>query len=175
MRDIPYHSDGTERGSYSTKQRFIKKIGGDNLENGFDSMQIRIWTYYKDIDSLNLYVIKNTSGNWSATVYEAHYNYSFERNEESIILKDSEGVSKTPKSGWKDFLQSLFELEIARLPDATKVRGTEGITDGNTFFIEVATNNSYRFYEYPDPFLVQDSIPETNKMKLILNLIEDEL
>ena len=172
-REIPLYSDGKERWGYLFKNKVLEQINGDFLENGFDSIQIRIWSVLENIDSVKLLVLKNIDHEWSADLYRAYY--SCETIKDSLILKQVKSESKTPKSGWNAFIKELFMLEITSLSDYSKVKGYEAVTKGDTFFVEIASKSEYKFSEHPAPFLLKDSVMEADRMYSILNLVQFEL
>lgn len=141
----------------------------DSLELGYDSLQIRIWYDYSLISLRRLVIIKNEGGKWSAKAYRLLA--SWYNGRDSIYRKES--IPIEPKSGWNDFLKSLFKLPVMTLPNEYEIGGGGGL-DGNAFSIEVATKNRYRFYSYENPSR-DAGLPQVREMDAILTLVQKEL
>jgi hypothetical protein len=155
-----------------TKQK-EKQLNLDAIEDGFDSLQIRIWFEHSFIEDRELLVIKKVNSSW---VGELHF-LKVEWNDSSItetVVQHKE-LQKAPISGWENFMSKLFRLKIMSLPDISKIPGYgEGlVADGTSFSVEVATNKIYRFYRYWEP----GDFPEywqVKNMADIIKLIEVE-
>ena len=71
------------------------------LENGFDSLGIRMWYSPAYVDSIKLISIKNINSKWVAHVSDYKIYYNKNRN----LIDSLSGVTrkKDPKSGWQYF------------------------------------------------------------------------
>jgi len=94
-------------------------------------------------------------------------------NSETITSKSIE--DKSPTSGWENFSKKLLGLQIITLPDSNDIPGYESGNDGNTYSVEIATPNQYRFYNYWTPSLFQDSLWQAKNMVDIITLLDKEL
>jgi hypothetical protein len=171
-KDIPKDIKGNPKGFYQKKKEIEKMIGLDPLENGFDSMQIRIWYGVALKDKLQLLIMKKSDSKWSAKFYSLELNYDKNRN--TLVSVSSNVESKEPISGWSNLADSLYNLNILTLPDSQSINGYGNCNDGDGVTIETATIKSYRIYNYPC-FLNQDGIEQAKKIELIMELIEKEL
>jgi hypothetical protein len=167
-RDVPKEKEGFPENLtriYDTRQK-VKKMKLDNLENGYDSLQIRIWYDYELKIEKNMLIIKCQNGVWSAI------SYIYEDRGDTIAKFRKEHLS--PKAGWNSFINELYALKIATLPDMHQIPGMEGGLDGITYNIEYATKYQYRYYGYWGPAEFQDKYWQAKNMVKILNLIEKE-
>ena len=172
MRDIPLDKKGKPTLSYLSKVQIAAQLKLDTLENGFDSLQIRIWYGYARTDSGQLVIIKNINNKWTAELFTLLYHLNENGNTLKSISKNV--VLREPNSGWENFTSNLFELQIMGLPDFRKIINYPDIADGNGVSIEIATTKQYRYYLYQEPKMVQDKIKQAKKIEEILELIEDE-
>jgi hypothetical protein len=161
-------------GSIFLKEKRIieKKLGLNSIENGFEDLQIRIWKGFSQTDYLQLKVFSNNGKTWSAQLYNLVLHY--DKNFDSVVAVTNEVVTKTPRTGWKFFTDSLFKLDILNLPDDSKIPNYNISSDSDLLTVEIAKGNSYRFYSYADIETLSKSIEEARKMEQILKLIQDE-
>jgi len=171
-RDIPVDKKGNKVLSYISKVRATSLLKLDTLENGFDSLQIRIWYGYARIDSGQLFVLKNVNGKWNAEMLTLVYHMS--RNEDSLLSIGKSSISGEPKSGWISFYNRLFKLKVMSLPDMRKISNYPDIADGNGISIETAIISKYRYYSYQEPIYAQERVKEARNIEQILELIESE-
>jgi hypothetical protein len=173
VKDIPLDKNGKVVASYKYKNEIVSKLKIDTLENGFDSIQIRIWYGYAFKDTAQLVIVKNRNDKWSADLYTLLP--SFNKNRNAIESINSLVLIKEPKSGWIKFMKELFDLQIMTLPDMDKIAPNIVIADGDGVVVEVSTKNQYRFYHYLEPSSIQDKLPQAKRMENILQHIEKEL
>lgn len=69
VKDIPLDKKGRPRSYYRNKGGVENKLGLQSLENGFDSLQIRIWYGYAFNDTSQLAIFKNSNGNWKGDFF----------------------------------------------------------------------------------------------------------
>lgn len=170
--DVPLNKKGEYVKSYYYKNKVTSKMALDNIEKGFDSIQIRIWHGYSFNDSAQLFLLKKRNGKWEANLFLL--KFFFNENRDSLISVSKDVKNKVPKSGWNSFTKEIFDFGIADLPDMFKVAPDLVMADGNGISVEISTRNRYRFYRYQDPYLLQDKLPTAKKMEQILQLIEIE-
>ena len=170
-KEIPIYQNGGVDIFYELAKTKQKQLGLDSIENGFDNLQIRVWYDFALVRERKLVVITNKDTNWTATVYDLQVDW--DGKTETILSQKVKQV--TPKSGWASFSKELLALKILTLPDQDDVKGYYGGTDGETYNVELATKNQYRFYGYWTPQLYQDKFWQAKNMVAILELFETEL
>lgn len=172
-REIPVYKSGDTSLFYRIPKQHVKQLKLDQLENGFDSLEIRIWYNYSFISNRNVLIIKRQGGEWTATAFKMEVEWNAKKKTEWII--DREKERPEPQNGWDNFLTKLFALQVMTLPDMDRIPGlSDGWTDGVSYDVEVATKNQYRFYSYHLPEKFADHFPEAANMVKILELVEME-
>lgn len=156
---------------YTLAKAKQRQLGLDSLENGFDNLQVRVWYDFALVRERKLVVITNRDAVWTAVVYDLQVDWDGQT--ETILSKNVKQV--TPKSGWVTFSKRLLELKIVTLPNQDVIEGYYQGTDGETYNVEVASKNRYRFYGYWAPGLYRDKFWQAKNMTEILNLFETEL
>lgn len=173
IKDIPRSRKGMEPAYYKNKPQIERAMGLNSIENGFDSIELRLWYGYSIDDSSQLVVLKKGKNQkWISELCNFKYKYDERNNILTSIGKVC--FDRTPKSGWDHFTRKLFDLEITDLPDAGKLPGYIDATDGGSIIIEVATSKLYRIYAYQLPSVNQEKFIQAKKMVDILRLIEEE-
>lgn len=172
IKDIPLKRNGKLPAYYLNKPNVERQLGLNTLENGFDSIQIRIWYGYAFIDTSQLVILKNNNQEWVAELIT--FKYHTDNSIDSVKAIDKTSVKSQPKSGWSNFINKLFSLKITELPDFSKVKNYHDIMDGDDVIVEISTVNSYRIFSYKEPRHFKERIPEAKRMELILELVEDE-
>lgn len=169
--DVP--SDGMGKGSLFESIKLIRdSLKLDTLENGYDSLQIRIWLGYSFTYKQQLIILKNHKGNWNAYYFEIKPHY-YERTD-SLISFEKYVAKKNPKMLWQDFIKTLYSYKILTLPDYSRIKGYKApALHGNGIVIEVSDMHSYRLYSYPLPKLAQE-FSEAKNIENILNLLTQE-
>ena len=145
----------------------------DTLENGYDSLQIRIWTTYQRKDTFQIISLKRHNNQWAGEYCESSIHYSKQRD--SVLKYDILKKALFPKIGWQSLLDSLLKQDIKTLPDCTKLTNYALPTDGaNTVIIETSTIDRYRLYMYEVPTANAVSFPEAAKVDRMLKLISSQ-
>ena len=147
----------------------------DTLENGYDSIQIRIWATYARKDSEQVISIKRHNHQWSASYCLAAEFLSPQTD--SLRCFPIKTQALYPKSNWQEVLDSLISFDILLLPNCTKVKGymqSIPFDGGNAVTIEVSTVNLYRMYMYALPSSNKDEFKEAASVDAILNLLSYE-
>lgn len=174
IKDIPKNPNGKESNVYKFIMQMANKLNIEKLDNGFDSIQIRIWCSYSFKDTSQMLVLKKVNNNWVSNIYTIFFKSDTSQFEtiDTLISKQSNLI---PKSGWKIFTDNLFDLKIKDLPDMDSLPGNEfDIIEGNVFSVEVATKNKYRLYTYVNPYEFEKIWWQAKNMENILQLIEKE-
>lgn len=169
VRDLP--PDGMEPGSLFASLKLIRdSLRLDTLENGFDSLEIRIWLSYSFTLRQQLVVIKSQRGTTTGCFYdfEPQLNSSGDSLDSFRITR----VPKYPNSSLSYFLDTLYVYRILTLPGYEKSEKYLDSTHPNEMTVEVATKNKYRLYQYPIPTYQLSGDART--IKDILKLITNE-
>jgi hypothetical protein len=171
-KDIPLDKKGRPRSYYRNKGGVENKLGLNTLENGFDSLQIRIWYGYAFNDSSQLVILKKTNGSWKGDFFTLKYNLNNRRDSIESISKQV--MSKEPRSGWQSFINKLLALHVLTLPDYQTIPDYYQGADGDAVIVEIASERLYRIYSYQAPGVHKDKHNEARNIEDILTLIEDE-
>lgn len=172
IREIPLYRDGTPVGYYLHKRLIAEKLGLKTLEEGIDSIEVRIWCGYAALDSAQLVIIRNLEGRWRAELYSLVFEIV--DNQDELTSFSKEPILAKPKSGWQRFSKELFSLGITTLPDVDKVEGYPQHTGRDGFVIEVAKKEKYRIYSYPEPYTRQEKFWQARNMVSIIELLKQE-
>jgi len=173
IKDIPV----TKNGSLPSYYKFVKKNEGklnlSNLENGVDSIEIRIWFGYSANDTAQAIIIKNIRGNWESKILTLEDKRLGIGDANPVRIINSKKI--TPKNGWNNFIESLFKLKINTLPDKRYISNYPDIIDGSGVIFEIASPKSYRIYNYVEPGMYQNMIPQAKLVSKIILALETEL
>jgi hypothetical protein len=172
-KDIPIGKNGKIVSRYLLKDSTERKAGFTSLENGFDSLQIRIWYGYTLSNKEQVIILKNTNSNWSAELYTLTSYYDTAKNAITSVTKSVQ--HGYPVSGWKAFIKKLLALKILTLPDYEQIPDYHLGTDACGVTVQIATSNKYRIYSYAEPMNHIDDAWQAKNMEQIMELIEDEL
>lgn len=171
-KEIPIWNDGEVDLFYKLTKQKGEQLKLKDLEEGFDSLQIRIWFDYSLIDFRELYIFNYQETKWEGAYYFMRTDWDSSKLTERIT--ESKRKIITPKSGWKDFTNKLFEFKITTLPNMADIEGLEdGWTDGTTYNVEIGTKNHYRFYSYHVPSEFTQFWQARNMVE-VLKLIKEE-
>lgn len=172
-KEISTWKDGRPNLAYQLTQQKREQLNLINLEDGFDSLQIRIWCKHTLVDIGDVYIFKYKNSKWEGFHYFIRVDWDNENLTENVI--ESKKTQFIPKSGWSNFTSNLFENKITTLPDMREIEGLEDSWhDGINYNIEIATEFNYRFYSYhlPEKFI---EFWQAKNMVEIINLIEEEI
>ena len=170
-KDIPLDQKGNPMGFYKWKDIIEKKGDFQTIENGFDSLEIRIWYGHAFSDKLQLLVISKWKLGWNGELVEL--NCVYDKKHDSILSISRLSKKVLPKTGWKDFILKINKLKVQSLPNYSTINNYSVCSDGDGVTIEVATVNKYRIYNYPC-FESNAQIWQAGNISKIMNLIENE-
>jgi hypothetical protein len=154
--------------SYQDAKSIGKFLNLDSIENGYDSLQIRLWIYPALLNRRDLYLLKRAKGRWSAMHYVVAVESESEADRIRYILKDSATVA--PMSGWNQFIETVYALDIITLPNMEQIPINDNIyDDGWNYSIELATKKFYRFYSSMSLKNFKQSIPKQEKWCKLYN------
>ena len=173
-KEIPKGKDGQNVYSYKWMKILTEKSKIKNLEEGIDSMCIRLWFSGSFRDTVKVIELKNENHIWTHNRYDLIVHYKdFWKDQLDVKL-----VSKTqtkPKSEWSTIIDSLFKLGITKLPNDLAITHYTIPNHGNDVMIEAATKDYYRLYNLPIvQFGENKTIEEAQKGIGIIRLIESE-
>lgn len=171
-KDIPTYKDGALTLSYLFSKKFEEILGLEKLDEGVDSIEIRIWYDFSFVDTSQLIILKYHRQEWKAKFYT--FNYKHESSIPSIKLLQKLVEEKEPKSGWHQLITKLNNSNIKTLPDQSKVSGYNLHTDGNGVSIEFATPYNYRIYAYQMLGMDREKFKEVTDTESIVDLIAEE-
>lgn len=148
-------------------KRDIEKTGLLSLDNGYDSMFIRLWYTYGS--TKQVVELRKTMGKWNAEFHSMELGIV----DNKISITNTTSIQGYPKSNWNVFTDKLFSLDILNLPDDSDLYNYNVDADGNFVVVEIATKKNYRIYSYSVPY-VNLEFPQAVKMENIMKLIEEE-
>ena len=171
-KDIPIWYENKPDLFYQLISKKSKQLKLDKLENGFDSLQIRIWYDFALSNKDKLLILKYKNSKWKGFYYSLNVEWNAYKLTNKV--KKARKFEVQPKSGWESFITKIFENKIESLPNMKDINGlVDRWSDGKTYSIEIATKSKYRFYKYhlPEKFL---EFEEVKNMTEILKVIESE-
>lgn len=171
-KDIPFYKDGTPRTFYTNKPLVEKKLGFHSLERGFDSICLRFWYGYGNLDRGQVLVLKNVKNEWFGQLI--NFQYHFIEKGDSIVSISKDVQNIRPKSGWGFIINKMNDLAIVDLPDDFKIQGYERVADGNTLIIETSTKTKYRIFSYKEPSIAAKTSSEARRIIEWLKLISEQ-
>ncbi len=161
-------TDTSHKGTCFRNIRAIsRQLKLPSLEDGFDSLQIRIFFDYSLAIKKHLFVIKRTDKKWQGRLYEITVDYIDTLDYDIVERYNSNEIE--PKLGWQHFIDELSKLKFRDIVD-TLSHGT----DGTSICIETATNDSYTYYDYWEPAYTKDTNTHSFNMYKIIELLKRE-
>ena len=183
-KEIPrYPNDRIFKYYKFTKQK-QKQLDLSVPENGFDSLQIRLWFTYPE----NLYQfgeLLELSFKPGQVPFAKYYKLDIFFNptrEYEVINFHKDSVIKEPKSGWVELSNKIDSLRIIELPTISDLKEFQDSTMLDDLFnntsltvvAEVSTDSSYRYFEYNN-FDKYQEIKEVNNMYTFIKYIRKDL
>jgi hypothetical protein len=151
------------------RKQVLQLANLQDLQNGFNELQIRVWLAYSGIVE-NVLIFAKINNRWEGSSNRLEFSYDSVTNQLVSIKRESKLIS--PKSGWQVFTDSLLSFGVADLPDMTDIPGYGIERDGSWITIEYANCKVYRLYSYQTPWALQDKFTQAKKIVDISNLIE---
>ena len=135
----------------SGKKEVIKKYRLDNLENGYDPFEIRIWFSKGKYIYTRLLIIKEHTA--KKVISLENYFYFIDKNRHYKLINSKRNISKKKLLLTVDqsaeLKQKIMEFKILEYPKKYFYASEETITiHGTSYFIEIATPGSYVHYSY---------------------------
>lgn len=169
IKQIPLTSRGNYSKIFYQTVRNTKILKLKKLEDGFDSIYIRLWYEYSFTNNIQVVEFSKTGDDYLANFY-LFENVNF-GNEYSSPTKTL--ITKSPKSGWPVFFAKLFLNKIDKLSSFEDLSGYDAPMDGSSVTVEIATHNKYMIYDYLSP-KSNRIFPEADYIEKIMELIEEE-
>jgi hypothetical protein len=146
----------------------------ERLENGFDSIAIRVWLSYNRKDTLQVFTIKRQNNLWIG--YFSQGAYEFSEHHDSIRYVGKIGIAVKPMLDWRIFVDSLIRFNILKLTDYRKITSMNDypLDGGNSVTFEISTKSLYRIYTYEMPGHFAAKHKEAADVVRILNLIQGQ-
>jgi len=132
-----------------------------SIENGVDSLEIRLWTSLGHTDLNLVDILKYENNNWHYS--QNRYWYSGDANfpnKGSKMFLDSAEI-KSPKLdlAFSEIIAKLKAIDLRTLPSQSQITGfSDNIADGEYYDLEVATKNYYRHLFFHEPRRYSDSV-----------------
>ena len=169
IKKIPKDRYGRNYPYYNMAQEYTKDVGLNPLNDGFDSIFLRIWYPYRS--NVQVIDIKKIVEKWDAE----YHSMEIDLINDKLHAVNIKTQQIHPESGWNSFTSNLFSLNILNMPHQSELSGYEsGDADGTSITVEIATRKSYRIYSYTNPN-VHLEFPEAKQVENIMELIENEL
>jgi hypothetical protein len=146
-------------------------FGLNSLSHGVDSIEIRI-RFYESMATSRLFILKHNGKKWN-----------FDLVTFGVYTLDSVSGHKTivhPRSGVNGFINKIFRLHVFSLRDITLFRGyreellANSSTDGNAAIIEIATQKTYKCYEYDQPESLYYKYWQARNILMFVKLLKRE-
>lgn len=168
---------------YKVKENLVKELNLQNLENGVDTFELRLWVKSEPTNGGQVFIIKKIKNEWTCfnyfyiegkfkwidnrEIYENFYNFSVD----TFWVK-----KRNPKSNWINFMQKIDKEGIFELQNQSDIIGWKDIVeDGITYSVEYANNSKYRFYSYNCPDVYSDNFIDCKRMTNILEIFDEEI
>ncbi|MET0636620.1 MAG: hypothetical protein ABWZ25_11375 [Chitinophagaceae bacterium] len=159
---------------YNVTRILTGKLKLENIDSGFNGLQIRVWYSQSFNDTSQLLVLKRMSDKWAGQIF----TYVLQRDKKTSKLIDSIVYVSSPiapKSGWKNIYGDLKRLKIMDLADMSALSGNGvDILDGNGVSVEISNEEKYRFYSYTSPTSFADRWWQANNIDEFLNITQSE-
>jgi hypothetical protein len=172
IRDIPKDPDG-KQDLYNSIVILRDSLKLDTLENGFDSLQIRIWFTYPFTDRQQLVILSRKHKQWEYKYIDYKPHYIKIQNKDSLIYIEKRAILKSPKGSWNEFTDSIYYFNIMTLPDYSTLKNYTLPTDPDGKIFEIGTKHEYRLYYYPSSTLSTE-FRESRDVNNIVRLFEKE-
>lgn len=193
---IPIDGFGNFDIEYAYKKAQINYAGLNIIENGFDSIFIRIWnTVPINLDQQILeFSKKNNSKSWVGNYYylvldtaniklkypitpgqkmsDTGKNYYLLDTVQTMYKATRKEKLDEPYQGWELFGKQLLNTRITTAPDWTNIHDYNNDSSNNLILIEIATKDYYRIFSYPS-LSANTEINQTKKVLKFIKLCEE--
>jgi hypothetical protein len=159
---------------HNKKSDLERKLGLESLEDGYDSIQIRFSYSIAIFDEWVLIALRHNGIKWTGEVSIIKEHFSQEK--ETVDSLSRKIRFDQPKSGWIEFINKLFDLQVLVIEDQKIILNDEfaSATDGDGVFFEIATPNVYRNYGYSNLDIQSKRFWQVGNVKVIKDIFIDE-
>jgi hypothetical protein len=146
--EIPTESNPERLFYYQNLMDKSEALGLEKMNNGIsDSLEIRLWINPRRSSKRKLIRLVKTEQGWQATKYDYVVKWIVSENREAADYLKSEDIY--PEGGWTALEKTTFSNGIVSLKDMDDLSNIfDDGTEGDSYFVEVATQSYYRFYRY---------------------------
>ena len=128
---------------YNTIKRTEILLGLTSLEQGSDSMELRIWRHRIMNSGHSVLILNYENKKWNAKEYL--YSLTIDTiGDEKLAFKEANVIE--PRNGWSPVLRNISNLGLEKLSDTIPAPSNIGLMDeGIVYGIEISTKNIYIF------------------------------
>jgi len=183
-KEIPRYPNNRIFKYYKFTKQKQKQLDLSVPENGFDSLQIRLWfTYPENLYQFGELLELNFIPGQEPFVKYYKLDIFFNPTREyEVINFHKDTIIKEPKNGWVELSNKIESLKITELPtisDLKEFQDSVMLDDlfnntSLTVVTEVSTDSSYRYFEYNN-FDKYQEIKEVNNMYTFIKYIREDL
>ncbi len=175
IKEIPLYTNGQPVISYDLTKGFSQKLNPSTIENGTDSLRIRIWYDFSLIGNKKMIDIVCTTATCSAKLYQWVGYMTFDSSKK-IIVEDIKTSQLIPKTNWNNILNNIKQLKILELPTMDSIPDLrDSWADGHNVSFEIGTKDKYRFYCYHMAEKFADRFWQAANVDKFLDILEVEL
>jgi hypothetical protein len=153
--------------SFHEVRQLASQLNLGLVEDGFDSLQIRVWFDYSMAKKRHLIIIQRKNNRWSGYLYDMNVRAVDTLNYHVLVDYSKKDIE--PLSGWENLISNLNLLKIQELSDTS-----QSGTDGTTYCVEILTSNKYTYYNFWEPEYTKDIKWASANMVRIRALLERE-
>ncbi|GEM_PF-1663771 len=166
---------------YEVKKKAAQELMLNQLENGSDSFELRLWAKVEVMPLGQVFIIKRIDNKWTCLNYNYVETAKWSPGPNMLDYAkafsiDTFAVKKLePKTNWKTFFNAIEKEDIYNLPSQSDIKGWKNkVSDGYTFYVEYATKYKYKFYWYNCPDVYENEFKECRQMSNILSVFSKE-
>jgi hypothetical protein len=183
-KEIPRYTNNKLFKYYKFTKQKQKQLDLSIPENGFDSLQFRLWFTYPE----NLYQfgelieLNYKKGQEPVAKYYKLDIFFNPTREYEVINRVKDTTIINPKNGWVDFTNKLMDLKIIELPTISDIKVFQDSVMLDDLFnntsltvvTEISTDSYYRYFEYNN-FDKYQNIDEVSRMYQFIKYIRENL
>jgi hypothetical protein len=152
---------------FNNVRQLSRQLKLEPVEDGFDSLQIRIWFNHSMAKKKHLVIIERQTDEWKGRLYEMNVGYVDTLNYNIVEHYNKKNIK--PVSGWQQFISELYQYKIQEL-----LGNSGGGADGMAYCVGILTAGSYVYYSFWDPEFTKDRNGQSANMVNIIALMERE-
>lgn len=168
VRDMTEEQKSGDR--QSMQQKGDSSLGLKTLRNGFNGLQIRVWSGEGLTYRGRMFLIKHDGVSWTGELYYFRDSFGNRQYQGETLIEKTE--LKQSSREWEQLVKALFALGINTLPDYTQLPCNGLDTDEGGVMVEIAQNNFYKTYQFPTPSHRVNQCKEAKQVVHIVALID---